>query len=102
MIIRASRAYHRRADEARRALRKAVKVGAIRPECFCERCGSPKKVQAHHHDYTRPYDVQWLCAKCHGGMEKRQVTAIIDIAQWPYRHIKSVVATGHEELDMWA
>ena len=29
----------------------------------CEGCGS-EKVQAHHHDYTKPMEVQWLCRRC--------------------------------------
>jgi hypothetical protein len=30
----------------------------------CGRCGSPDS-QMHHHDYSRPLDVQWLCRDCH-------------------------------------
>lgn len=27
-------------------------------------CGSPDS-QMHHHDYTKPLEVEWLCRKCH-------------------------------------
>ena len=56
-----------------RKVRQALKSGAlVRPEC-CERCGvSPPRaldgrslIQAHHNDYSRPLDVEWLCTKCH-------------------------------------
>jgi hypothetical protein len=30
----------------------------------CKACGSPDS-QMHHHDYTKPLDVEWLCFKCH-------------------------------------
>ena len=32
----------------------------------CERCGSTKKIHAHHEDYLKPLEVTWLCPKCHG------------------------------------
>lgn len=31
----------------------------------CEKCGSRKKVHAHHDDYTKPHVVRWLCKDCH-------------------------------------
>lgn len=31
----------------------------------CEVCKTEENIQAHHHDYTKPYDVTWLCAEHH-------------------------------------
>lgn len=36
----------------------------------CESCGEAR-AQAHHHDYSMPLDVRWLCAK-HHAEEHRQ------------------------------
>jgi hypothetical protein len=51
---------------ARRALNRAVQAGgAQRPES-CESCGrADKAIQAHHADYAKPLDVEWLCTGCH-------------------------------------
>jgi len=32
----------------------------------CERCGKIEHVQAHHDDYSKPFDVMWLCTTHHG------------------------------------
>jgi hypothetical protein len=54
-------------------LRAAIKRGIVtRPE-VCQKCGliPPRNakgysgIHGHHHDYTKPLDVEWLCAKCH-------------------------------------
>lgn len=51
-------------DKARRDLGNAVRHGRITVQP-CGRCGSTVKVEAHHHDYSKPLDVHWLCRGCH-------------------------------------
>ena len=31
----------------------------------CQQCNSINKLDAHHHDYSKPLDVEWLCRQCH-------------------------------------
>lgn len=50
---------------ARAALQGAVKAGRIARPSHCPQCGNDKHVEAHHDDYTKPLDVEWLCRKCH-------------------------------------
>lgn len=52
------------AKYARRELKKAVQKGTIRKES-CKVCGSEIRVAGHHHDYSKPLDVEWLCNKHH-------------------------------------
>lgn len=50
---------YRAYDAVRRAIRKGLLV-----RLACESCGDPK-THAHHEDYSKPLDVQWLCRDCH-------------------------------------
>ena len=49
---------------ARNAVNNAIRDGRLvrKP---CEHCGSTQSVHAHHHDYSKPLDVEWLCKDCH-------------------------------------
>lgn len=86
--------------EAREKLQMAVRVGDIERPDTCEKCGrSDMAIQAHHDDYSQPYDVRWLCAPCHGAEhvgegylrdlrtltdeEKRAIWAVATAAQIP-------------------
>lgn len=49
----------------------AIKSGKlVRPE-RCQGCLELKPVQAHHDDYDKPLDVQWLCQRCHSRLHAR-------------------------------
>jgi len=43
----------------------------------CSRCGKTTiKLHAHHHDYSKPLDVEWLCIPCHRQEHKNQKEAV--------------------------
>lgn len=59
---------------ARNAVAQALRSGALVKPSRCSRCGSRKRVEAHHHrGYAREYrlDVVWLCSWCHKDVESR-------------------------------
>lgn len=66
------------AAHARNALNWAVRVGKIVPPERCEDCGDApglnargqRLIEAHHEDYSRPLDVEWLCRLCHAGRHR--------------------------------
>jgi hypothetical protein len=59
------RARYPEKDSARQKVSRAVRSGRlIRPD-YCTSCGRQGDVQAHHRDYSRPLDVDWLCFACH-------------------------------------
>lgn len=54
----------KRRKNAHRIVERAVRKGILIPKP-CEKCGTNKNVEAHHDDYDKPLDVQWLCRKHH-------------------------------------
>jgi len=40
-------------------------AGRLTKPSRCERCGKRRELQAHHADYSKPLDVEWLCSTCH-------------------------------------
>jgi hypothetical protein len=61
------------AIRARTAVQNAVFSGALVRPSQCQACGkSGLKLHGHHNDYSKPLDVEWLCAKCHGAAHRRR------------------------------
>lgn len=54
-----------KAQSAQLRLQRAVRGGKILRPPQCDRCSKPCKPDAHHHDYAKPLDVEWLCRQCH-------------------------------------
>ena len=68
---------------ARWALQKAVSSGVIVKPDRCQKCSRKIKkhwLQGHHSNYSKPYDVTWLCSLCHGlaHRKKYNTTAAIN------------------------
>ncbi len=52
--------------KANALLRYAVKTGKIKRPEKCSKCDVRCKPLGHHPDYSKPYEVVWLCHRCHG------------------------------------
>lgn len=50
--------------KARVALSGAIRSGKMVKPGACSKCGGGP-VQGHHHDYSQPLNVTWLCVMCH-------------------------------------
>jgi len=60
--------------KAQSKLQKAVQMGkVIKPNMcsWCEQEQSSSNIIGHHHDYSKPLDVIWLCRKCHGRIHRK-------------------------------
>lgn len=58
----------RHRDSVRRAVRGAVQRGELSRPLRCENCKKiADRLEAHHVDYDKPLEVQWLCRRCHAG-----------------------------------
>ena len=59
--------------KARRVLRKAVARGTVR-RGLCAVCGTNEKIEGHHEDYSKPFDVIWLCFSHHRDYHYGKIT----------------------------
>lgn len=66
---RVSRAWRQKHPERARAHVVAERRNGDAPE-FCEGCGLKKRLEKHHHDYSKPLLVVWLCKPCHAIADK--------------------------------
>ena len=60
-------------QRAYRVVRSAIAKGLLVRPSTCQTCGvTPSQttdgrsaIQAHHPDYNKPLEVEWICARCH-------------------------------------
>jgi len=50
----------------------AIRRGALDKPAYCPRCGSTIRIQAHHEDYSKPEEVDWMCQKCHSALHRQK------------------------------
>ena len=84
-----NREYYNEYDRKRHCAERATKskkphmavANAIRDKRLvkpnnCQSCGKLAErktdIVAHHHDYSKPLDVKWLCRQCHGAEHARE------------------------------
>ena len=58
---------------AHKRIHNATKSGRMVRPPKCSACDKSAKIEAHHSDYARPYDVVWLCPPCHNSKHRRAV-----------------------------
>jgi hypothetical protein len=68
-------------QKARAALRNAVAAGKITKPKKCSACGVKATVHGHHEDYSKPFEVEWLCSVCHGLRHRIAARAALAPAQ---------------------
>lgn len=61
---------------ARLEARAAVAKGQLVKPSECSACHLAKPVEAHHHDYSKPLDVQWVCRTCHARIHRKYKEAV--------------------------
>lgn len=59
------RAEHPDRKDAQQKAERAIKKGLIKKQVVCSVCNKEKKLQMHHTDYTKPFDVIFVCSSCH-------------------------------------
>lgn len=62
-------------QNAQKCVEAALKSGALTNPGVCYGCGcgsSEHRIEAHHHDYTKPLEVVWLCTPCHRRMDAQR------------------------------
>jgi hypothetical protein len=54
------------ANDAGNKLRNAIRAGKIVRPTKCEHCEAENvPIEGAHYDYSKPFDVKWLCRSCH-------------------------------------
>ena len=46
-------------------VKKAIRKGELAKPLNCILCGKKGKINAHHDDYNKPFEILWVCSSCH-------------------------------------
>lgn len=53
-------------------VKRAINKGLLIKPNTCQICGKTDcEIQGHHHDYSKPLDVIWVCTECHGKLHRK-------------------------------
>lgn len=66
--------------KVKRLVRSAIEAGHLIRPLACGLCNTIPKparggrtaIHAHHPDYTKPLEIQWLCQQCHTNVHQRE------------------------------
>jgi hypothetical protein len=61
---------HSEKAKAQSLFNEAVRAGKIIKPDYCWLCDKKCELEAHHFDYSKPYDVIWVCSECHHKVHK--------------------------------
>lgn len=67
---------HKDRQNARMAVNYWIKKGTIVRPKVCPSCNKRKKTEAHHHDYTKPLEVTFMCRQCHRQEHRKLSTPV--------------------------
>jgi len=56
---------NRKKRNAHQKVYRVIKSGKLIKPDSCSICSSDYLVEAHHKDYSKPLEVEWICKKCH-------------------------------------
>ena len=63
---------NREKRNAHSRVQRAIENGLLIKPSTCQICGKCEcEIQGHHHDYSKPLDVVWVCTECHGKLHKK-------------------------------
>ncbi len=57
--------------KARIAVNHAIRDGKLTRPSVCESCFNERFTEAHHEDYSKPLNVEWLCKECHTNLHRK-------------------------------
>jgi len=63
---------------AHELVRNAINNGSLVKGTECEKCGKQGRLEGHHEDYSKAYEVVWLCRHCHGKYHGSGVNGVVE------------------------